>query len=205
MALRNSILVLLVAITLCGACSSANAGRVYRVGDSDGWIIQDYTQWSSSKEFHIGDSLFFSYNGQHHNVIEVTEDGFKSCDSRAPIAAYHSGSDTVPLNRPGHYYFLCGTAGHCAAGQKLEVVVSLPPPDSPVSSPSPAPTVLSSPSTPPRAHQVSSPSPAPSGVSSSPSTPHPQEMPPRSAAPTINASKLALAFVSLILFSKFMF
>ncbi|XP_061996280.1 mavicyanin-like [Rosa rugosa] len=170
MALRGSIMFLLVAMNLCGACSGA--GAVYKVGGPDGWIVGvDYNQWSSSKEFRVGDGLFFSYNKQYHNVVQVSEQGFKSCNSSSPIAAYSSGSDTITLERPGHYYFLCGAPGHCEDGQKVDVQVSRPIPDNP--------------------------SPAPSGLSS-PSTPHPEERPPHSAALT-NAPKLALAVFASVL------
>ncbi|KAL6191868.1 hypothetical protein ACLB2K_038257 [Fragaria x ananassa] len=165
MAFRSSMLVLLVAMALCGTCSGAAAGAAYEMGGPDGWIIgTDYHQWSS-KEFHVGDTLLFSYS-PYHNVIEVTKQGFESCDPSSPIAAYDSGSDSITLERPGHYYFLCGIPGHCNAGQKVEVVVSsLPTPvDNPVSSLSPAPSGLASPSTP---------SPAPSSPLSTPSTPSP--------------------------------
>ncbi|KAL6186349.1 hypothetical protein ACLB2K_042469 [Fragaria x ananassa] len=109
--------------------------------------------------------------------MEVTEPSFKSCNSSSPIATYSSGSDYITLERPGRYYFLCGAPRHCEAGQKVEVVISLPTTDDHVSSPSLGPSGLSTPSTP---------SPAPS------STPRPQERLPHSAATTtINAPKLA--------------
>ncbi|KAL6194595.1 hypothetical protein ACLB2K_035677 [Fragaria x ananassa] len=177
MAFRSSMLVLLVAMALCGTCSGAAAGAAYEVGGPDGWIIgTDYHQWSSSKEFHVGDTLLFSYS-PYHNVIEVTKQGFESCDPNSPIVAYDSGSDSITLERPGHYYFLCGIPGHCNVGQKVEVVVSsLPTPaDSPVSSPSPTPSGLASPSTPsaaPSSSPSSTPSPTPSALST-PLTPSP--------------------------------
>lgn len=203
MALKSSILVLLVAMTLCVACCGAGAGVDYKVGGSDGWIVPvDYNQWSSAKEFHVGDTLLFSYNNQFHNVMQVTEQDFNACNSSSAMATYSSGSDRITLERPGHYYFLCGAPGHCEAGQKVNIEVNLP---HSFPSPSPAPYGLSLPSTP---HPVESsflgPSPAPSGLSS-PSTPHPVERPPSSAAVT-NAPKLALAVFGFVLvFSKFMF
>ncbi|XP_004301049.1 PREDICTED: mavicyanin-like [Fragaria vesca subsp. vesca] len=168
MAFKSSMLVFLVAISLCSTCSGASAGvgATYKVGSSVGWDIGvDYHQWSSSKEFHVGDSLLFSYDS-YHNVVEVTEQGYKSCDPSSPIAAYSFGSDNNMLERPGHYYFLCGMRGHCHAGQKVEVVVSSLPTlvDSMVISPSPTPSGLSSPS--------STPSQAPSPLFT-PSTPNP--------------------------------
>ncbi|XP_050379829.1 uclacyanin 1-like [Argentina anserina] len=203
MAFRSNILLLFVALALCGAC--AGSGVVHRVGGPEGWVVPvNYNQWSASKEFHVGDSLLFSYLKSYHNVMEVTEQAFKSCNSSSPIATYDSGSDTIMLTRPGRYYFLCGAPNHCDGGQKVQIVVSLPKPDSPVSSPRPTPSGLSSPPTPsPAPSRFSSPStqsPAPSS-----STPHPQEKPPTSAALTINAPKLALGFGSVLAFCNLMF
>ncbi|KAL6195390.1 hypothetical protein ACLB2K_031009 [Fragaria x ananassa] len=161
---------------------SALSSPVYKVGGPGGWIIGvDYNQWSSPKEFHVGDTLLFSYN-HYHNVFEFIEQGFKSCNSRSPIADYSSGSNYLTLERLGHYYFLCGALGHCESRQKVEVRVSLPTPDGFVSSSSTAPFGFSTPSTL---------SPAPSGLSF-PSTPDPEERPPHSTTTTINAPKLAL-------------
>ncbi|KAL6185256.1 hypothetical protein ACLB2K_041390 [Fragaria x ananassa] len=189
-------LVLLVAMALCGTCSGAAAGAAYEVGGPDGWIIgTDYHQWSS-KEFHVGDTLLFSYS-PYHNVIEVTKQGFESCDPSSPIAAYDSGSDSITLERPGHYYFLCGIPGHCNAGQKVEVVVSSlsTPVDNPVSSLSPAPSGLASPSTPspaPSSSPSSTPSPAPSALSTpSTASPAPSAFSSPSSTPSQSPSVLS--------------
>ncbi|KAK9905229.1 hypothetical protein M0R45_000423 [Rubus argutus] len=201
MALKSIILVLLAAMVLCGVC--CGAGAVYKVGGSDGWIVPvDYNQWSAAKEFHVGDTLLFSYNNQFHNVMQVTEQDYNSCNPSSAMATYSSGSDKITLERPGHYYFLCGAPGHCQAGQKVDIEVNLP---HSVLSPSPAPYGLSAPSTPPPVESsFPSPSLAPSGLSS-PSIPHPVERPPSSAAVT-NAPKLASATLGFVLvLSKFMF
>nr|XP_011462176.1 PREDICTED: mavicyanin-like [Fragaria vesca subsp. vesca] len=93
--------------------SSALSSPVYKVGGSSGWIIGvDYNQWSSPKQFHVGDTLLFSYN-HYHNVFEVIEQGFKSYNSKSPIADYSSSLNYITLERPDHYYFLCGALGHC--------------------------------------------------------------------------------------------
>ena len=89
----------------------------------------------------------FAYNSQFHNVMQVTHNDFQSCNGSSAIASYTSGSDSVTLKRPGHFYFLCGVPGHCQAGQKVDVLVtssSL----GPSASPSPS-TLGSSPANPP--------------------------------------------------------
>ncbi|CAL9026061.1 unnamed protein product [Prunus brigantina] len=178
MALRNiAALVLFVMMVLCGACS----GAVYRVGDSDGWTsrgLVDYNKWASPKDFHVGDTLIFAYNNQFHNVMEVSDQDFQSCNATSAIATYTSGSDTFTLKRPGHFYFLCGAPGHCQAGQKVDIKVTLPVPES----------------------LIPSPSPSPYGSSSSAS--HQEEMSPSStlsSAPTLNSCKLGFAITAFML------
>ncbi|XVF21770.1 hypothetical protein REPUB_Repub12eG0118600 [Reevesia pubescens] len=149
-------------------------GAVYKVGDSAGWTIMgniDYSQWASTKSFHVGDSILFEYNNQFHSVMQVNLKDFQSCDVTSAIASYNSGSDSITLDRPGHYYFLCGVPGHCQAGQKVDVLVN-PPSLGPVTNPSP----LSYGSSPANAHSQMS-----------------AAGPTQSTAPSLHLSKLSLA------------
>ncbi|OMO72145.1 Plastocyanin-like protein [Corchorus capsularis] len=102
-------------------------GAVHRVGDSSGWTIMgdstDYANWASARTFHVGDSLLFEYNNEFHDVVEVSHDDFQSCTATSAIATYASGFDTITLERPGHYYFLCGVPGHCQIGQRVDILV----------------------------------------------------------------------------------
>ncbi|KAF9681275.1 hypothetical protein SADUNF_Sadunf06G0208800 [Salix dunnii] len=118
---------------------------VYQVGDSAGWTSMgqvDYQEWAASKNFHIGDTLVFNYNNQFHNVKQVTQQGFESCNASSPIATYTNGYDTVAIEKPGHLYFICGYPGHCQTGQKIDILVaptasnSSPPPSTQTSEPS---------------------------------------------------------------------
>lgn len=80
--------------------------------------------------------------------MQVTQHDFQSCNATSAIATYTSGSDSITLKRPGHFYFLCGVPGHCQAGQKVEVLVK-PSSIGPSASPSSASTFGSSPANPP--------------------------------------------------------
>ncbi|XP_055832076.1 mavicyanin-like isoform X1 [Solanum dulcamara] len=83
---------------------------VYNVGDSAGWTggHVDYHMWASSRTF--------QYNQQLHNVIRVSLSDFHSCNAFHPIVSYSTGNDTITINGPGHYYYICGFQGHCLAG-----------------------------------------------------------------------------------------
>lgn len=68
----------------------------------------------------------------------VTEDEYKKCHSDDPIFLFNDGDSVLKLDRPGFFYFISGTAGHCERGQKMIVKVlgsssgagpASPPPD----------------------------------------------------------------------------
>lgn len=127
------------------------SATVHKVGDSAGWttlIPVDYAKWASSKQIHVGDSLLFEYNTKFHNVLQVTQEQFKSCNASSPVASYNSGADSIPLKRPGTFYYLCGFPGHCQLGQKVEVKVIAGSSSAllgPASGPSPSPSPMGTP------------------------------------------------------------
>ncbi|MFS7901950.1 putative Blue (type 1) copper binding protein [Helianthus anomalus] len=101
-------------------------GEVYNVGDSQGWTIlvdSSYATWASSKSFRVGDTLTFHYNPSAHDVMQVNQHGFRSCNITTPWKTYKTGNDTFIIKAPGHYYFICSFPSHCEAGQKLDVRV----------------------------------------------------------------------------------
>ncbi|CAB4308173.1 unnamed protein product [Prunus armeniaca] len=189
MALGKSTLVFMVMLALCGVCF----GVVYRVGDSSGWSsrgLVDYNEWTSTKDFHVGDTLIFAYNNQFHNVMQVTNQDYESCNPTSPIAVYTSGSDNITLDGPGNFYFLCGAPGHCQAGQRVEIMATLPTPDGSFVSPSPAPYGPS----PSASHSEVS----PSSDQSSGLAPHSEMMSPSSALSS-HFSKLGLGVTVFVL------
>ncbi|XP_044494495.1 mavicyanin-like [Mangifera indica] len=153
MAFAKNVVALLLLTTIFGG----SLGAVYKVGDSAGWTVVgnvDYNKWASTKNFHVGDVIVFSYNNQFHNVKQVTHKDFKSCNATSAMAVYTSGSDSITLNNTGHHYFMCGFPGHCEAGQKVDIMVTpvslspttspfnaLPPSGSPLPAPTPTATI----------------------------------------------------------------
>ncbi|KAL0756806.1 hypothetical protein Bca101_094474 [Brassica carinata] len=154
------IVIIIMAMGMFG--ESLASSSLHKVGGSAGWTTLgnvDYQKWTSSDVFTPGDSLLFVYNTQFHNVKQVSRRDFISCNATSALATYNSGSDTVALKKPGHYYFLCGFPGHCQAGQKLHVLVVATSTASPSLSLSPDLSPVPSPST------GSSPSPSPATAS----------------------------------------
>ncbi|CAN8247561.1 unnamed protein product [Cochlearia groenlandica] len=143
MALNKNNLFFLSLIILVSLFGVSLGGTMHVVGDSQGWVMMgvDYKSWSSSKTFHVGDTLLFKYIYDDHNVNEVTLDNFELCETSNALARYETGSDTVTLTKPGVYYYICGFPDHCRAGQKFQILVlpaSLGHVVAPVQSPSPS-------------------------------------------------------------------
>ncbi|KAF5752282.1 hypothetical protein HS088_TW01G00190 [Tripterygium wilfordii] len=86
----------------------------------------------------------FEYNAQYHNVMRVTHAMYKTCNATAPLATYTTGNDSITIKTRGHHLFFCGVAGHCQAGQKVDINVLY----SPALAPTPAAAAFPSPSVP---------------------------------------------------------
>ena len=67
----------------------------------------------------------FSYVKGQHNVYQVVEEAYQSCDWRnGVIKIYNSGNDRVSLTNATSYYFLCNIKGHCRGGMKFGINVT---------------------------------------------------------------------------------
>ncbi|CAI8595250.1 unnamed protein product [Vicia faba] len=108
----------------------ASASRIL-VGGSKGWNTNfNYTTWAMDKHFYNGDWLFFVYDRNQMNVLEVNKTDYETCNSDHPLHNWTTGAgrDVVPLNVTRHYYFISGK-GFCFGGMKIAVhVENLPPP-----------------------------------------------------------------------------
>ncbi|KAH7692335.1 Cupredoxins domain-containing protein, partial [Dioscorea alata] len=124
----------------------------YTVGDSDGWSTGiNYLEWSEKYNFTVGDALVFKYVLNQHNVYQVTETTFRSCDSSSGVISIHlSGNDRIELTKPTKYWFICTTKGHCKGGMRFGINVTAtsgetPPPPSDGSSSPPPPSPVTAP------------------------------------------------------------
>ncbi|KAJ9171963.1 hypothetical protein P3X46_015257 [Hevea brasiliensis] len=127
-----NIAVILILVAMALYAVSVAMAATYMVGDSAGWTLPQqpiyYDKWAADKTFVVGDTLVFDYNPQYHNVLRVDQLGFQSCNATSPIMRYASGRDSVALQSPGHFFFLCGFPGHCQAGQKVHIHIAIYPP-----------------------------------------------------------------------------
>lgn len=129
----SSLLAIAIIATAAAAAAAAfgtASGATYTVGEPGGsWDLRtNLTAWASTIAFHPDDQLLFKYDASAHDVVEVTQAGYRSCSAASPVgsAALRTGNDAVRLDGGAtrrRRYFICSTPGHCAAGMKLEVRV----------------------------------------------------------------------------------
>ncbi|XP_038696616.1 lamin-like protein [Tripterygium wilfordii] len=118
------------------------SGTRWIVGANMGWSANvNYTIWAQDKKFYYDDWLFFVYDRNQMDVLEVNKTDYDACNADHPLHNYTTGAgrDVVHLNVTRHYYFISGK-GFCFSGMKLAIrVQNLPPPPTAAPSKSDAP------------------------------------------------------------------
>ncbi|KAJ1291282.1 hypothetical protein BS78_02G304900 [Paspalum vaginatum] len=116
----------LLAVVAVAALAATASATDYKVGGSDLWDTYiDYDKWTAGKTFMVGDTITFKYM-PYHNVLEVTEADYDSCNPGNPIST-HSGGDTVfELTATGTRYFICGIPRHCLNGTMHVKITTVP-------------------------------------------------------------------------------
>ncbi|CAK7329475.1 unnamed protein product [Dovyalis caffra] len=113
-------LIFLIMVFLKGTVS-----EVYTVGDELRWNTgANFGSWSQKYNFSAGDTLVFTYGKGQHNVYEVTEATYRSCNaSTGVLATYDSGNDQIQLDQTKKYWFICNVDGHCLGGMRFFIDV----------------------------------------------------------------------------------
>ncbi|KDP27192.1 hypothetical protein JCGZ_19891 [Jatropha curcas] len=127
---RSSMMVPVAVVILMVFMVPEVSATRWTVGSNMGWTTNvNYTIWAQDKHFYNGDWLFFSYDRNQMNVLEVNKTDYESCNSDHPLHNWTTGAgrDVVPLNVTRNYYFISGK-GFCFGGMKLAVHVENPPP-----------------------------------------------------------------------------
>ncbi|PON74067.1 Phytocyanin domain containing protein [Parasponia andersonii] len=82
------------------------------------------SDWSSHQTFHSGDWLFFGFDKNQYNVLEVNKTSYEKCiESDFIKNITRGGRDVFQLTEAKTYYFICGR-GYCFNGMKVAIVVS---------------------------------------------------------------------------------
>ena len=110
--------------------------------------------WSAKpqpdQELHttVGTKLVFKYSSDHDvgllssdydwlNCVASSYEELASTDQGGGAAGEPPNLFAAVVTAVGEYYFICGQPGHCQAGQKVKVVVTMGSPPPPPASPSP--------------------------------------------------------------------
>ncbi|CAK9233642.1 unnamed protein product [Sphagnum troendelagicum] len=99
----------------------------YIVGDEAYWEVPPfptyYDVWAAhAGPFVMGDTLNFVYR-RGDSVLRVNGLDYATCNIANPIESWTWGPHSYSLNIVGNIYFISGTPGHCASGQRLAMVV----------------------------------------------------------------------------------
>ncbi|XP_060183588.1 mavicyanin-like [Lycium barbarum] len=114
------------------------------VGDSI-WTIPPtnnfYTNWSSSQVFFPGDTLYFDFDPEFYNVMQVSRREYGYCTANQPYKVFSDGPVNITLMEVGVFYYICSILNYCSLGQKFSVTVlqNSSNNSAPTSSPSPSP------------------------------------------------------------------
>ncbi|XP_068303642.1 early nodulin-like protein 17 [Pyrus communis] len=127
---RAIAVVVLLCLVVVVELPEASATR-FMVGGKMGWNSNvNYTIWAQDKHFYNGDWLFFVYDRNQMDVLEVNQTNYVSCNAEHPVHNWTTGAgrDVVPLKVTRHYYFI-SSKGFCYGGMKIAVKVeNMPPP-----------------------------------------------------------------------------
>ncbi|KAM3282693.1 mavicyanin-like isoform X1 [Capsicum chacoense] len=112
------------------------------VGDSI-WTIPPtnnfYTNWSSHQIFFPGDTLYFDFEPEFYNVMQVSRREYGDCTGDNPYKVFSDGPVNITLMEAGVFYYICSILNYCSLGQKFTVTVLQNNRSLPTSSPSSSP------------------------------------------------------------------
>ncbi|XWS40317.1 hypothetical protein CRYUN_Cryun18bG0130200 [Craigia yunnanensis] len=105
-----------------------SVSTTYLVGDDEGWDpIVDLEGWTKGKNFYAGDILEFIYDRRSFDVSVVNKEGHDNCFVNAEAIQFNTGEDKISLAFGANYY-IDSKADLCAAGMKMAINATAPPP-----------------------------------------------------------------------------
>ncbi|XVF05657.1 hypothetical protein REPUB_Repub05bG0191500 [Reevesia pubescens] len=88
----------------------------------------NFTDWAIHEQFYVGDWLYFGFNKQLYNVLQVNKTSYDNCiDENFIKNITKGGRDVFNLTEAKPYYFLSGR-GYCFKGLKVAIIVQDFPP-----------------------------------------------------------------------------
>ncbi|GFS32459.1 early nodulin-like protein 19 [Actinidia rufa] len=85
-----AVAVVLVMMLPCAVCQPP---QLFKVGGRDGWTKDvNYTEWAIHQRLYVGDWLFFVYDRNQMNVLEVNKTDYENCISDHPLHNWTTGA-----------------------------------------------------------------------------------------------------------------
>ncbi|KAI4308281.1 hypothetical protein L6164_031371 [Bauhinia variegata] len=109
---------------------------IYVGGGKASWKPNvNLTEWASHEQFYVGDWLYFGFDVDMYNVLEVNKTSYENCIETGFIKNITKGGrDVFLLEEAMPYYFISGR-GSCWSGMKVAISVenaTAPPAPAPV-------------------------------------------------------------------------
>ncbi|KAJ0780690.1 putative Phytocyanin domain, cupredoxin [Helianthus annuus] len=96
------------------------------VGDNDGWsnprYPEFYAEWASLHTFNVGDTLFFNFTKEAHDVAEVPQEAYDQCHTQGAKVIIKSAG-AVKLTSCGAHHYISTRKGDCETHQKVALYV----------------------------------------------------------------------------------
>ncbi|GKV08264.1 hypothetical protein SLE2022_197170 [Rubroshorea leprosula] len=132
-------------VSLANILKAAQGENIHFVGGGKyNWAPNvNFTEWSSDEHFYVKDWLYFGFDKNMYNVLEVNETSYEKCiDTDFITNITKGGRDVFQLSEVRQYFFISGR-GFCFNGLKVAVNVEDVPPKPSPSSPKNASSSIS--------------------------------------------------------------
>ncbi|KAK1434685.1 hypothetical protein QVD17_00434 [Tagetes erecta] len=120
---NKPIFMTILVATMVLQCSAT--GHV--VGDNDGWrnprYPEFYAEWASLHTFNVGDTLYFNFVNETHDVAEVPQEAYDKCHTKDAKIIIKSGPGAVNLTNTGAHHYISTHKGDCETHQKVAIYV----------------------------------------------------------------------------------
>ncbi|XP_076953966.1 mavicyanin-like [Bidens hawaiensis] len=97
------------------------------VGDGDGWsnprYPEFYAEWALLHTFNIGDTLFFDFVNETHDVAYVPQDAYDHCHTKGAKILIGSGRGAIKLTSSRAQHYISTHKGDCETHQKVAIYV----------------------------------------------------------------------------------
>ncbi|PWA79452.1 cupredoxin [Artemisia annua] len=117
-----------IALVIASSSFYSCAGKTkHVVGDDFGWnrpkYPEFYAEYSSVNTFTVGDSLYFNFLNESHNVATVSPEAYHECNLDDAQVVIKTGPGSIDLSTEGVHHYVSTINDDCQVHQKLAILV----------------------------------------------------------------------------------